>query len=50
MAGELAVFVSKRLQRAAAAMLCLTAGQLVLGLAQSSPAPVSVAVRVAIGP
>jgi hypothetical protein len=39
MAGALAIFVSKRLQRPAAALLCLFAAQLVFSLAGCEPAP-----------
>lgn len=48
MAGDLAIFVSKRLQRPAAALLCLIAAQLVLQLASCEPEPAAMAARVAI--
>jgi len=49
MAGDLVIFVSKRLQRPAAAILCLIAAQLVIALASHPPDPAPTAVRVAIG-
>jgi hypothetical protein len=49
MAGDWVIFVSKRLQRPAAALLCIMAAQLVLSLARAEPAPTPTAVRVAIG-
>ena len=49
MAASVAFFVSKRLQRPAAAMLCLMAAQLLLGLASCEPEPAAMAARVAIG-
>jgi hypothetical protein len=49
MAGDLMIFVSKRLQRPAAALLCLIAAQLVLTLASCEPEPSPMAARVAIG-
>lgn len=49
MAGDLVIFVSKRLQRPAAAILCLIAAQLIAALASPSPDPAPTAVRVAIG-
>lgn len=50
MAIDLAIFVSKRLQRAAVALLCLIALQALISLSSCHPeiAP-SAAVRVAIG-
>ena len=48
MAATVAIFVSKRLQRPAAAMLCLLAAQLMLGLASCHPEPTPMAARVAI--
>lgn len=49
MTANLAIFVSKRLQRPAAALLCLMAAQLLLGLASCQPEPTPMAARVAIG-
>lgn len=49
MAGDLVIFVSKRLQRPAAALLCLIAAQLVLAIAGGQPEAATTAVRVAIG-
>jgi len=49
MASQVAIFVSKRLQRPAAAFLCLMAAQLLLGLASCQPEPTPMAARVAIG-
>jgi hypothetical protein len=50
MVNEMLIFVSKRLQRPAAAMLCLIAAQLLLGLASCEPnEPAAMAARVAIG-
>lgn len=47
MAADLAIFVSKRLQRAAFAFLCLFAAQLVLLMASCEPEQVAMgAVRV----
>jgi hypothetical protein len=49
MVGDLVIFVSKRLQRPAAALLCLMAAQLVLALAGGQPAPTApTAARAAI--
>jgi hypothetical protein len=49
MAAAAAIFVSKRLQRAAFAMLCLVAAQLALSMASCEPEQVAMgAVRVAI--
>ena len=48
MAGVIAIFVSKRLQRAAAAILCLMAVQLVSMLASCQPEPTAMAARIAI--
>jgi hypothetical protein len=45
---ELAIFISKRLQRAMAAFLCLMAIQLVSLLAGGQPQPTAVAAHVAI--
>jgi hypothetical protein len=42
------LFVSKRLQRPAAAILCLMMAQLVLALASCEPEPAAMAARVAI--
>jgi hypothetical protein len=47
MAFETAIFVSKRLQRAAFAVVCLLAAQLLL--ASCEPEPAAMAARVAIG-
>jgi hypothetical protein len=47
MAGDIALFVSKRLQRPAAAFICLVAVQ-VFGLASCHPEPTPMAARVAI--
>ncbi len=50
MVGDLVIFVSKRLQRPAAAGLCLIAAQLALSLAGAAPAGrAPMTVRVAIG-
>jgi hypothetical protein len=49
MAGDLVIFVSKRLQRPAAALLCIIAAQLLLSLAHGQAQPAAPAVRVAIG-
>jgi hypothetical protein len=49
MGGDLIIFVSKRLQRPAAAILCLMAAQLILALASPGPQAAPAAVRVAIG-
>jgi hypothetical protein len=48
MAGDLMIFVSKRLQRPAAALLCLIAAQLVLALAGGAPEPTAMVARAAI--
>jgi hypothetical protein len=48
MAGGIAIFVSKRLQRAVAAILCLMAIQFVSLLASCEPEPAAMAARVAI--
>jgi len=47
MAADAAIFVSKRLQRAAFAFLCLVAAQLVL--ASCEPEPSAMAARVTLG-
>jgi hypothetical protein len=49
MAGDLLIFVSKRLQRPAAAILCIIAAQLGLALSSHEPTPAQTVVRVAIG-
>jgi len=49
MAGGVALFVSKRLQRPVAAILCLMAIQLVGALASCEPEPSAMAARVVIG-
>jgi len=49
MAGDLVIFVSKRLQRPAAAILCLIAAQLIVALSSRQLEPAPMAVRVAIG-
>jgi hypothetical protein len=51
MAADLAIFVSKRLQRAAAALLCLMALQALICLASCEPeiAPQASAARVHLG-
>ena len=49
MAAQVATFVSKRLQRASAALVCLTMAQLLIVLASCHPEPLPMAVRVAIG-
>jgi hypothetical protein len=50
MAGVIAIFVSKRLQRVAAAILCLMTIQFLFMLASCEPEPVAMGVaRVAIG-
>jgi hypothetical protein len=46
MAADAAIFVSKRLQRAAIAILCLIAAQLVL--ASCEPEPSAMAARIAL--
>jgi hypothetical protein len=48
MAGVIAIFVSKRLQRAAAAILCLMTIQFVFLLASCQPEPTAMAAKVAI--
>lgn len=48
MAETIAIFVSKRLQRASMALVCLTLAQLMVVLASCQPEPVPMAVRVAI--
>jgi len=48
MAGVIAIFVSKRLQRAFAAILCLMTIQFVSMLASCEPEPTAMAARVAI--
>ena len=50
MAADIAIFVSKRLQRVAAAILCLIAIQFLFLLASCEPEPVAMAARVAISP
>ena len=50
MTADLVLFVSKRLQRPAAALLCLMAAQMLLGLASCEPEPSPMAARVAISP
>ncbi len=49
MAGDLVIFVSKRLQRPAAAILCIIAAQLALALSSHAAPPPQTVVRVAIG-
>jgi hypothetical protein len=49
MALDLIIFVSKRLQRAAAALLCLMAAQLALASRSPRASPAPMSVRVAIG-
>jgi len=49
MAGDIALFVSKRLQRPVAALLCLMAIQLVGALASCEAEPSPMAARVAVG-
>ncbi len=49
MVGDLVIFVSKRLQRPAAALLCIIAAQLVVSLSGCQPAPTAMAARVVIG-
>lgn len=41
MAADAAIFVSKRLQRAAFALLCILAAQMVLAMASRQPEPVA---------
>jgi hypothetical protein len=48
MVGDIIIFVSKRLQRPAAALLCLMAIQMAV-LASCQPEPTPMAARVAIG-
>ena len=48
-AGDVALFVSKRLQRPVAALLCLMAIQLVSTLASCEAEPAAMAARVAVG-
>ena len=48
MIADTAIFVSKRLQRAAFAVLCLIAAQLVLALASCEAAPAAMAARVSL--
>jgi hypothetical protein len=48
MAGDIALFVSKRLQRPVAALLCLMAIQLLGVLASCDGEPAAMAARVAI--
>jgi hypothetical protein len=48
MAGDLIIFVSKRLQRPAAAILCLIAAQLIVALSSHQLEPAPMAVRVVI--
>ena len=48
MAGDVALFVSKRLQRPVAALLCLMAIQLVSTLASCEAEPAAMAARVAV--
>lgn len=50
MAARTALFVSKRLQRPAMALLCLMMAQLAIGLANCEGEPVGMAARVAITP
>jgi hypothetical protein len=49
MAGYLVIFVSKRLQRPAAAILCIIAAQLALAVSNPEAPQPQGAVRVAIG-
>lgn len=48
MALDAFIFVSKRLQRPAAALLCLMAAQLLISLSSCQPEPTPMTVRVAI--
>jgi hypothetical protein len=48
MAGDIAIFVSKRLQRPVAALLCLMAVQLIVSLSSCEGEPSAMAARVAI--
>jgi hypothetical protein len=50
MAAATAIFVSKRLQRPAAALLCLMMAQLILSLASCEAEPTPMVARVAISP
>ena len=50
MAARTAIFVSKRLQRPAAALLCLMTAQLLFTLASCEAEPTAMAARVAISP
>ena len=49
MAGDLALFISKRLQRPAAALLCLMVAQLLLAIVSTPTDLAPTTVRVAIG-
>jgi hypothetical protein len=49
MAADIALFVSKRLQRPVAALMCLMAVQMVTVLASCEPEPAAMTARVAIG-
>ncbi len=49
MAGDLVLFISKRLQRPAAALLCLMAAQLALAIVSPPTDRAPTTVRVAIG-
>jgi hypothetical protein len=46
---DAAIFVSKRLQRVAAALLCLMLAQALIVVSSCHPEPVPMAVRVQIG-
>jgi hypothetical protein len=48
MAADLAIYVSKRLQRPAFALLCLIMAQMLVSLSDCHPEHVPMAVRVAI--
>ncbi|MBW0149706.1 MAG: hypothetical protein Q8L59_09520 [Phenylobacterium sp.] len=48
MIADAAIFVSKRLQRAAFAVLCLMAAQLTLALASCEAEPAAMAARVSL--
>jgi len=50
MAARTAIFVSKRLHRPAAALLCLTTALLLFSRASCEPEPSAMAARVAISP
>ena len=50
MTGDIALFVSKRLQRPVAALLCLMAIQMVSVLASCDGEPAAMAARVAVRP